>query len=402
MKKINYRNLFWGAIIFSVFLYLLLCSFLIKPDSDLKFYFNYATKIISNKEVPYKDFYVVYPPLSLLVFIIPALFTKNFYTYSILFGIEMVIFLGILIYLIFLISKNLKKDYRLPILFALSLTMCLGYIITKRYDIFVSFLTIISIYLLLKDKYTFSALFLSLGILAKLYPIIFFPLYFLYIYKRKNKKEAIIFSVYFMLFLIITLMPLFIIVPPKSAGFYSFLYHFTRPLHCESLYGGLLLLLEKTKLPVLKAPLKNDIYGWSIYSPLSPILLPLSTVLILLFFSFILINFWKEKKVSKDIFLKYIFLFLLVFIVFNKVLSPQYLIWLLPLAVLVFDIKNFKIFFLISILTLIIYPFSYTSLIKKELWIVLLLILRNFLLLYLFLYFGFSLFLKKLITKKIK
>jgi hypothetical protein len=195
------------------------------------------------------------------------------------------------------------------------------------------------------------------------------------------------------------LLPFLLVAPPQQAGFYSFSYHFTRPLHCESLYGSALLLLEKTNIPIFHAPLKNDIYGWTIYSPLSPILLPLSTILILIMFAFILFKFWQEKNISKKTFLKYVFLFLLVFITFNKVLSPQYLVWLLPFLVFVLDPKELKIMFVITVLTFIIYPLAYWFLIKKELWMLLILFLRNLLFVFLIFEIIFKKNIKKLLQK---
>jgi len=388
MKQKNYKKkFFWWFILVICICYgysFFVSMSIFKQDADVKIYFDYATKILGG-EIPYKDFFVVYPPFSLLVFVLPAFFTKNLSFYNFLFELEMVMVFAILIYVIYLLSQKLKIDYKLSILYILFSAIFLNYYIIKRYDIFVALLTILSIYLLFERKYWLSSFVFVCGILAKLYPIILSPLYFIYILKKDGLKKSINFSVSSFLFLLIMLLPFFIIAPPTKAQFYSFQYHFTRPLHCESLYGSILLFLEKTNIQIFKTNLKNDIYGWTIYTPLSPVLLLLSALLILTILGFLTLNFWKKKNISEKVFLNFTFVFLLVFIVFNRVLSPQYLLWLLPLFAFVLNFKELNIMFLITILTFMVYPvFYYEHLIQKETWMVLVLLLRNLLLVFLF------------------
>lgn len=375
-------------IIFFVILFLFLSFFLIfifisPKDTDIEIYYSYAESVMQNK-VPYRDFFVVYPPFSLLPIILPGFFSKNITTYKNLFGLEMLTFLILIIFLLYLLSKRLKKDYFLVILGFLLTSIFLSYTIIKRFDIFVTFLIVLSTFLLIEKKYCLSGIVLVFGVFTKFYPVVLFPLFLLYIFKRGSVKKSLFFISSFVIAFLVMALFLFLIMPPQDSGIYSFEYHFTRPLHFESLYGSTLLLLEKTKIPIFETTLKNDMYGWSLYdSPLLKFILPFSTLFILIIFMFLFYSFFKKREISNNSLLKYVFSFLLIFMTFNKVLSPQFLIWILPLAVLVLDSREFKILLFAALITFFLYPFFYKSLVEKQSFALILLFLRNILLLYL-------------------
>jgi hypothetical protein len=70
---------------------------------------------------------------------------------------------------------------------------------------------------------------------------------------------------------------------------------------------------------------------------------------------------------------------LLVFMLTNKVLSPQFVIWLLPFVGLL-PVPQYTLALAATALTIVIFPFNYDGLVRLETPIVLLLNLRNLLL----------------------
>lgn len=404
MKSKEKKILFLISIIS---LYLFTSIFFIPADSDVQlfYYYSYLTKNLNL--LPYKDFFVVYPPVSLLPILIPGLFSTSFNSYKILFQFEMIIFWIISLCFLYKIIKKIfpEKEIFNKILIFSTLSAFSIFFILNRIDIFIMALILASINFLFENKYLLSSLFLSLSIFTKFYPVIFLPLFLLYLFKNYEVKKTVIFSVYLFLISIFLLISFFIIFPAKNSGAYSFFYHFKRPLHIESLYGGLLLLLEKTKVPLFQITIKHDNYGWSLYnSALLKIILPISSFLILLVFAFLILEILKKKKFAEEDFLKFILIFSLFFIILNKVFSPQYLIWILPFIPLFSDENKIKIFSLIIILTFLTYPIFYPFLIEKNLFLILILNLRNFLFLYLTFFFVKGIFItpnKKIAKKKI-
>ncbi|MDD5552031.1 MAG: glycosyltransferase family 87 protein [Candidatus Pacebacteria bacterium] len=379
MSLFNKKIILLSVISLFIFLFIIFI-FISTTDTDIKIYYSYAQSILQNK-VPYRDFFVVYPPFSLLPIILPGFFSTNITTYKNLFGLEMLTFLILTIFLLYLLSKRLKKDYFLVILGFLLISIFLSYTIIKRFDIFVTFLIVLSTFLLVKKKYCLSGVLLIFGVFTKFYPIILFPLFFLYIFKKESVKKSLFFVFSSGVTFFIIVLFLFLIMPPQGSGLYSLEYQFTRPLHFESFYGSTLLLLEKTKVPIFKTTLKNDMYGWSLYdSPLLKFILPFSTLFILIMFMLLFYSFEKKGEISDGSLLKYVFSFLLIFMTFNKVLSPQFLIWILPLGLLALNSKEFKILFLVVFLTFFIYPPLYGILIEKQFFALSLLFLRNVLL----------------------
>jgi len=394
--------LFFSFLIFVGFLILNFATF---PDTDVKIFYFYSQKIINQKILPYKNFFVVYPPLSLIPILIPGFFSLEFSNYAIIFGFEMTLFL-ILSYFFFLkIVKKLKMDLFETSFYFILFSLLSYFFILRRFDIFIIFLILSSIYFLLKNNIFLSSLLLCLGVFAKFYPVIILPIFFIYILKNKNLKESFLFlasflGIFIFLFLIFSFIFRF---PIKESGGYSFLYHFQRPIHIESLYGGLLLILNKTKFKKFSLLIKNDEYGWSLYqNPLLKFISYFSTGFLLVIFGIFLLYLLKLKKIKKETFLNYIFLFFLFFVAFNKVFSPQFLIWVFPLASLCLKEKKEKLIFgFTEILTFIIYPCSYKFLLEKNLFLIFVLNLRNFLFLYLSLFFTKKLFFpNKKITKK--
>jgi hypothetical protein len=64
---------------------------------DVRIYFDYASRAIRGA-VPYRDYPVEYPPLAMLVFVIPRLATSRFGSYAALFAAEMLLFDALALY----------------------------------------------------------------------------------------------------------------------------------------------------------------------------------------------------------------------------------------------------------------------------------------------------------------
>jgi hypothetical protein len=183
-------------------------------------------------------------------------------------------------------------------------------------------------YYLSEKAFLRSSLFLLLGTFFKLVPVIGLPLVWLRMFFQKNfrsfaRRDLAIFSSAF--FLLTGLCFLLF-----GAGFLHFMdSHRDRGIQLESTWASAQYLLQEYG-PQHFAKLRPvNIYGaYHIYEPV-PWLLKIANLapiaaLLLLYVACL----WKKARGSSLPWNKIFFLAVLLFIIFCKVLSPQYLIWL--------------------------------------------------------------------------
>jgi hypothetical protein len=96
------------------------------------------------------------------------------------------------------------------------------------------------------------------------------------------------------------------------------------------------------------------------------------------------ITLWRARRSSRNESLRYAGATVLAFIVFSKVLSPQYLLWLIPFVACVNGRTGFRarcVFLAASLATTLIFPLTFKSLETLQTWSIVLLNVRNGLLL---------------------
>jgi hypothetical protein len=117
-------------------------------------------------------------------------------------------------------------------------------------------------------------------------------------------------------------------------------YHKERGLQIESLPAGLISLVHKWGLIELKTVAG---YGSrNIVSPLDDIVLAVLPLLLIILYISMLVSCWyrfreersKSELMKVDSLVAYTLLALLIFIITNKVFSPQYIVWIIPFAAL--------------------------------------------------------------------
>jgi len=193
----------------------------------------------------------------------------------------------------------------------------------NRYDALPVFLSILSIWLLSKEKYKFSVFFLALGVLTKWYLVLLFPIFLTFYYsryKKINRGMTYIFCFTIILAIVATLL---------SGGVEALLspykFHMARGLNKESLFY------------LLKSILGSDAW-FTIFFFLQFLIVPLCMV---------------SKIDSLEKVIKWAGLSILVFMLFAKFYSPQWILWVLPFLIL--QARNRKDVFLIIIFDLVTY-----------------------------------------------
>ncbi len=228
-----------------------------------------------------------------------------------------------------MVPDDQRDNLKVYFIFAPSIFLFLVY----NWDILAVCSTVLAFYMVRKQKDVWASLFLALGFLAKLYPALFLlPI----LMKQDSwiKRGQIVFT----FGLVAVLANSFFALKNFKAWFFFF--HFSSVRGAD--YGTMWKLLTPLFPPYL--------YDVKILNLLSLFLFVISAGFVL----------WRYRKAN---IIQLSFWVLLLFILFNKVFSPQYLLWLLPFFVLL-NWKNKRLYYSLEI-TNFIYLISVLSYLFK-------------------------------------
>ncbi|PIZ43100.1 hypothetical protein COY34_01550 [candidate division WWE3 bacterium CG_4_10_14_0_2_um_filter_42_8] len=349
---------------------------------ETTYYLDIGAKFIASGQIPYRDFSLEHPPGAFFYFAVVYLFAGGWFAavYPLLNWLSAT--------LIFWRNQffGLRKILGPAILVFVS-----PYLLF-RYDLLPAVLSYFSFTRLVSGKILAAGLFLGLGIITKIYPIFFVPLFFIFvIFKnsaKTNFKKAAVFLGGIAAGLLIPAVLLFLIGGSEtltSCFKQIFVYHFSRGVQIESTWGGVFLLGHPFDFRSLL------IYNFSSWNVLGfpenvlALIPPVELLALFLVYFFFALELKKSKEESfpkESLLLKYLVLAVLILLFFGKVFSPQYLLWPLFFFLELYKREeqklstSFYLYLLIALLTFVVICF-YGHLVEGALWLLIILNLRN-------------------------
>lgn len=152
---------------------------------------NYAYLKQLHSNINHPQFYTCYPPLMQAVFAIAAFFGGNSILVSIIIIKIIVAFADcIAVYFIVNILKKINADIKLALLYALNPLVIIEGAGNAHFEVVQVMLVVMSIYLILTNKFNVAAILWGLAIVTKLLPLLLLPL----IVRLFGLKKGIIFS----------------------------------------------------------------------------------------------------------------------------------------------------------------------------------------------------------------
>ncbi len=148
-------------------------------------------KDLHSNELPslinFPEVKTVYPPISQLIFS-----TAYFLFGESITGLKLIFILFNLVSVLFfyLILVNLKKHLSLLLLFAWNPLIIMETAINGHLEIVMAFFILTSVYFYLTSKYILSGAGFALAVLTKIVPVIFLPIIFIDLIKRKKKVKV--------------------------------------------------------------------------------------------------------------------------------------------------------------------------------------------------------------------
>lgn len=345
--------------------------------NDLALYFRAAEGIAAGKW-PYTGFPLEYPPGALLAFLPPLLGgghgnVDGYYAAFALWGVVLAGLVALSLSRILTLrgedgddSEAWKAGRNVA-----ALSIAMAWLITARFDIFPAALTALALWGTLGRQRALAGLALGIAIAAKLYPAVFAPVFFAWLWARGERRAALVFGGVLVITVSACVLPFWLHSPAKLLSFVE--YHRLRGLQIESGAAGLAMLLGNGQQT-------NSDYGAiHLDGPLARAFLPVLTYLFPLVWLAALARtvFRLHVAASTTTLIECSAGALLLFMALNKVFSPQFMIWLLPFLPLLkphWRAWGTPLF----IATTVIFPFYYGSLMAGDGLMVLLLNARNF------------------------
>jgi hypothetical protein len=345
------------------------------PNGDVAEYHAYALAFWTQAPL-FRHLPLEYPPLSIVPFTLTLL--PSLPDVVDLFAVWMSVFI-VLAYL--WIRRAFSREQALA--FAVLLLVGTNSTVLARFDLFPALATLGALWALRVRRFTWAYTLLAVGILLKLYPVFLVPVATIEqwrvlraplqprdpaathpahladrlrqawrVVQAEAETSAVRQTALGLLLCAAIVGATFgvaALLSPEGA-FSGFSYESTRPLQIESVPASLLWLGTFVGLPAHHV---FSFHSLNLVGPLDALLRPLSDVALV---AGCLYVYWQQLRGRLDV-SRALVACLCVVLVANKVFSPQYLIWVLPLVAIVegLDLR----WLAIGVLTTFIYPFLY-------------------------------------------
>ena len=283
--------------------------------------------------VPYRDFFMEYPPGALAVFLPADVFGSSHYNdaFKWLMALCGVATLFVIALLLVRLGASEARIWSGTLLFALS-PIALGPISLNTYDAWPALLTIVALALLLAGSAVAALVVLGLAFAAKVYPVVLLPPALIFVWRTAGGERALRALAAFVGTAAILLLPFLALAPHGLAE--SFRAQAGRSLQEESLGGSVLAVADRLGLyGATVVHRAGHAISYDLVGSLPDALAVLSSVaqgVAVLAATWLYFRGPDEPRRLTAAFAAAI----IGFLAFTRFFSPQYMVWVVPFAVL--------------------------------------------------------------------
>ena len=313
--------------------------------------------------VPYRDFGLEYPPGALPVFVIPALghheasqfdsFRRSFEELMWACGIVMLVAMA------FVLRAVGASEARTAgaLLFAALAPLALGSVVLSRFDLWPAAITVAALAAIVSGRLRLGHVLLGLGVAAKIYPAVLVPLTLAHVWRRRGRREALVCLGVLLAAVAVVVVPFLALAP--GGVWDSVVRQTTRPLQIESLGAAVLIALHH--VAGLGVTMRSGHGSQNLDGTAPNVIGVLQTVVQIA----VLVTIWAlyaRGRGGREELLRASAAAVVAFVALGKVLSPQFLIWLVPLVPLVRGRRGLAasgLLLVAIVLTQLWFPFRY-------------------------------------------
>jgi len=329
---------------------------------DIPVYERYGNAIESGA-MPYRDVRPEYPPGALPAFALPALLSDDEEGFRDAFewlmaacGVAVVLFAAVA--LAGLGASRARTAAALALVAAFPLL--LGSVVLTRFDLYPAALVAGALAALVhrRDRLGFGVL--GAAVVVKLYPAMLVPLAAAYVWRRRGRREALVCLGVTAGVVVLAFLPFLLVAPDGVA--HSVGRQLSRPLQLESL--GAALYLAAHHLVGIDVEMRSGHGSQNLHATGTAV----AAVLLSLVQLAVLAWIWLRRPGTAEELVRWSAAALVAFVALGKVLSPQFLIWLVPVVPLVAGLRGLRASALLAgclVLTQLWFPSRYWDLARE-------------------------------------
>jgi uncharacterized membrane protein len=300
------------------------------PIIDTPVYQGYGEKILDG-QVPYRDFDLEYPPGVLPAFVLPALADPEDYgsAFELLMWICAVAVVVLVATTLSSLGAGVARLYAATAFVGIA-PLLLGSVILSRFDLWPVALVSGALAALVSGRGRLGLGLLGAATATKLWPAVLLPLALIWLIRTRGRREGLIGLGVFLAVGAAIVLPFAVVSPGGLA--HSLTTQLGRPLQIEALGAGILLAAHQLGLydpNVVSTHGSQNLSGSlpDAFATIETALLVVALVVVWVLFA--------RGRPERERLLTASVAAVVAFVAFGKVLSPQFLIWLIPLAPLV-------------------------------------------------------------------
>ena len=347
--------------------------------TDLFLYASYADRFLGG-ELPYRDVPFEYPPLAAPVIALPGLAGTGEETYRLAFGALALVLAAALVVLAGSLARRTGGDPRRAMLATAAAPLLLGALVRTRFDLAPVVLTVAALALLCAHRPRAGMAVLGLGAMAKGFPLVVAPVALAWLVAR-GERVAATEGANALALVCATVAAAAVALSPAGA-LDAVTYHLERPVQIESAPAMVLLGLDA--LGAGEADVVHSHSSQGVEHPAATAVTGLFGVAMLGAIAVMAAGAARRTRkrsgTENPADARTLALASLgavaAFAAFGKVLSPQFLIWLLPLGALALAWRMHALALAVavaSVLTMVEFPAHYGDVVARDataLWLV--------------------------------
>ena len=326
---------------------------------DTPVYERYG-RAIEDGAVPYRDIVPEYPPGALPAFVLPALASSDEDGFRDAFEVLMALF-GVATVVLTAVTLRGLEASRGRTVAALALValfpLLLGSVVLTRFDLYPAALVAASLAALVHARDRLGSGLLGAAVAVKLFPGVLVPLAVAYVWRRRGRREALVCLGIAAGVVAAAFLPFLAIAPGGVLD--SIGHQLSRPLQIESLGASLYLAVHH--LVGLDVEMRSGHGSQNVHATGTAVTAVLFSAVQVAVLAWI----WLRRPGTAEELVRWSAAALVAFVALGKVLSPQFLIWLVPVVALVAGLRAPALLATALVLTQLWFPSRYWELARN-------------------------------------